>query len=256
MANRPGSLKAHLPLALIAVAMLVTLPLLAWWLGPVAVCVLSIAAYRQFARGTGLFRWPLVSGLVGVGIVLVCAANLWGGSGHAALLGAAVPVLVVALSTMAEPRGYIQRCALGASAFLLFGVGLGRLGWLTAQGELLVLAGVVVVLTQFVDLLGAPYTPGPPGPRTVMAVCVGFAVGVFAFRFMPGRAEPLAWAASLALAGAVALLAPAGGMVLASVTRDLNIQPHGPSLADRAAPLMLSAPAVYHLLPWLGLAQR
>ena len=92
-----------------------------------AVAVLGALCYREFARATGLFRQRLVSTLVALGGVLVsfAIADNWFNL-FAALTSLVVSAIVIFSLFEDQPKGYIQRVALGVLAFMLFGNSLGH----------------------------------------------------------------------------------------------------------------------------------
>src|SRR5262249_51037941 len=95
------------------------------------VFILSLLCYREFARATGLFREKLTSLMVVLGIfaVLFAVADHWYG-----FFMALSPLTIGAIAATAiiadQPRGYIQRVALGVLGFALFGAALGHLAYM------------------------------------------------------------------------------------------------------------------------------
>ena len=94
-----------------------------------AVAVLSVLCYREFARATGFFRYRALS----VVVVLGMAALTFATADHWYGLFVAVPPLTIVLLAIVgvlrdEPKGYTQRVGLGIFSFLFFGVciGMGR----------------------------------------------------------------------------------------------------------------------------------
>src|SRR5436309_3017611 len=120
--------KLHDELVKRVVSWAVMTPLL---LGPVllgaawtilAVAILSILCYREFARATGFFRYRSLSIVVVLGIIATtfAIADHWYG------FFVAIPPLTMVLLAMVailrdEPRGYTQRVGVGVIGFLLFG---------------------------------------------------------------------------------------------------------------------------------------
>ncbi len=96
-----------------------------------AVGILAVLCYREFARATGLFRENLTSAVVVLGILAVTFAALdnWYGL-FLALAPLGIVVIAAANVFQDRPKGYIQRVGLGALAFMLFGSGLGHLGYI------------------------------------------------------------------------------------------------------------------------------
>ena len=129
--------KLHDELVKRVVSWAVMTPLL---LGPVllgaawtilAVAILSILCYREFARATGFFRHRSLSIVVLLGIIATtfAIADHWYGS------FVAIPPLTIVLLAMVailrdEPHGYTQRVGLGVISFLLFGHCLGHLSYM------------------------------------------------------------------------------------------------------------------------------
>jgi phosphatidate cytidylyltransferase len=241
------------------------------------VSVLSLLCYREFARATGLFRERLVSALVVLGILLVTFANIdhWPAlhSGGQAIILSLLCVLSVLLDT---PKGYIQRVALGAAAFMLFGVGLGRLGLIAHAPDYRPLLCTVLLCTQLND---------------IFAYCCGKALGAFIksadgspLRLFPNTSPGKTVAGHL---GALLLTTPLsaylfhlvfkgstldtpvhliclgliisiggqlGDLTMSSVKRDVGIKDMGVLLPghggvlDRCNSLLFVAPGIYHYI--------
>src|SRR5438046_4533564 len=97
-----------------------------------AVAILSVLCYREFARATGFFRYRSLSIVVVLGIIATtfAIADHWYG------FFVAIPPLTMVLLPMVavlreEPRGYTQRVGLGDLGFLLFAHCLGRLRYMS-----------------------------------------------------------------------------------------------------------------------------
>src|SRR5262249_20685928 len=92
---------------------------------------LSLLCYREYAHATGLFREKVISLVVVLGILAVTFTVLdhW-----YRLFVALTPFTVGLIAASAilrdQPKGYIQRVALGVLGFVLFGTCLGHLGYL------------------------------------------------------------------------------------------------------------------------------
>ena len=132
--------KLHDELVKRVVSWAVMTPLL---LGPVllgaawtilAVAILSILCYREFARATGFFRHRSLSIVVVLGIIATtfAIADHWYG-----FFVAIPPLTMVLLAIVAilrdEPHGYTQRVSLGVISFLLFGHCIGHLGYMVVS---------------------------------------------------------------------------------------------------------------------------
>src|ERR1700744_4490973 len=115
----------------LVLAPLMVAPLLAGRLPAIiGVGILSLACYREFARATGMFRPRASSAVVAFGIILLtfAAADQWYGF-FVALSSLTISLIVIIALFADEPKGYIQRVALGIFAFSLFGVCLGNFGY-------------------------------------------------------------------------------------------------------------------------------
>ncbi|HZW06886.1 MAG TPA: phosphatidate cytidylyltransferase [Phycisphaerales bacterium] len=253
----------------IVLALITIVPVVAMRLSAILLFgLLSLLCYREFARATGLFRWRLVSAIVAAGIVAVTFANLDHNPSALTLLVAVVPVSIIALSVLQDtPAGYIQRCALGVSAFFLFGMGMGRLGALTAEPQYRAVLCTIIFSCQFSDV--AAYCCGKSirsrhlfpstSPNKTLAghlgallIIVPMAAVLYHVSF---KGTPLeAWRHCVTLGVLTAALAQLGDLVISSVKRDLGIKDMGGDLPghggvlDRCNSLLLAAPAVYHYI--------
>src|SRR5439155_19922059 len=95
------------------------------------IALLSLLCYREYARATGLFREKLISILV---VLTILAVHLTVLDNWYGLFVALFPFSIGAIASFTlfedRPKGYIQRVALGAFAFALFGSCLGHLAFL------------------------------------------------------------------------------------------------------------------------------
>lgn len=252
---------------------LVLVPILAAPIGAMLlVGILSILCYREFARASGLFRERLVSAIVALGIILVTFGNIDHWPGLVGGVQAAALSAIAAFSVLQDrPKGYIQRTALGAAAFMLFGIGLGRLGMLAADRDYRPILCAIMLSVQAND---------------VAAYCVGRALGHGKFKgkwfpnTSPGKTiaghigaavitTPLAaylyyltfqgsglddWRLLALLGLTTSVLGQLGDLVISSVKRDVGIKDMGALLPghggvlDRCNSLLLVAPAMYHMI--------
>jgi phosphatidate cytidylyltransferase len=243
-----------------------------------AVALMSLVCYREFARATGMFRQPAVSSLVVLGILALtfAVADNWYG-----LFVAITPLLIALMAAIAvcadRPQGYIQRVALGAFAFLLFGVCFGHLGYFANDTRFRSLLLWLIVCVELNDVfayivgktLGRARLAPNTSPNKTVAGAIGalilttaLAAGLGAVVF-DGTAvkTPL----KLVLLGVILSVAgQLGDLTLSSIKRDLGIKDwaatfpgHG-GLLDRCNSLLFAAPAVFHYINYyqgIGLDQ-
>jgi phosphatidate cytidylyltransferase len=241
----------------------------AWTIAGVG--ALGLVCYREFARATGLFRERLTSALVVLGILAITAAvaDHWYG------FFVAIPPLMLAIMAAAailldQPRGYIQRLALGVFAFLLFGVCFGYLGYFANDTRyrpiLLWLISAVALNDIFAYITGKSFGRRKLAPNTSPNKTLGGSLGalilttayaallghwVFRGTAMDHPLHLLAVGAILSVAGQF------GDLTLSSIKRDLGIKDwaatfpgHGGFL-DRFNSLLFAAPAAFHYLSFI-----
>lgn len=243
-----------------------------------AVGVLAVLCYREFARATGLFRERAISAVVALGIVLItfAVADHWYGF-FTALASLTVSLLVIVALLADQPKGYIQRVALGVFAFLLFGVCLGHFGYLAndARGLPLMLAVLLAVELNdvFAYCTGKLFGRRKLAPETSPNKTLGGALGalvlttvlfaalvhwIFAGTAIDHPVQLVTVGALLSLTGQW------GDLVLSSIKRDLGVKDmaalipgHG-GLLDRFDSLLFVGPAVFHYIGYflgIGLDQ-
>lgn len=256
---------------------MIVLPILlgaAWTMA--AVLLLCIFCYREYARMTGLFRAPLVSLCVVIGILLCTFAAL----DHFDRLYFAVLPITLGLITAAtiqqdRPEGYIQRVALGVLGFCLFGFSLTYLSLISNTGDigngidyrpLLLLLFLSVELNDIYAFCCGKLTGGPKlFPNTSPGKTVSGSVGgiiltsitVMLLGYFIFQGTPLAdWSKLMTLGIFIAGLGQLGDLILSSIKRDLNVKDTGNVIAghggllDRFDSLVLVPPAFYHFVSY------
>jgi len=249
----------------------------AWTIAGVG--LLSLFCYREYARATGLSRERAIGLVVVTGIVAVTLAALdhW-----YRLFVALTPLTVSLLAAVAvladRPKGYIQRVALGALGFLLFGTALGHLGYLANDPNYRPVMILVILAVEMNDVFAFavgkavgrhPLAPNTSPKKTVEGAVGGAAlttllvvgVGLFIFpaeardRFGVTAAQELRYLTTLGvIIGVVGLL---GDLTLSSLKRDLGLKDFGTlipghgGLLDRFDSLILVAPAVFHFVNYV-----
>ena len=118
-----------------------------------AVTLLGLLCFREYARATGLFREKFISLLVVLGILAIAFTTIdhW-----YALFDALPPLTVAALAGLTviqdRPEGYIQRVALAIFGFLLFGSSLGHLGYMANDAGYRPVVLLVLVAVELNDV--------------------------------------------------------------------------------------------------------
>jgi phosphatidate cytidylyltransferase len=232
--------------------------------GPVivAVGVLSLLCYRDFARGTGLFREKVISVVVVLTIAAITLAVLdrW-----YALFIALTPLSIGVLGTTAllsdRPKGYVQRVALGVLAVVLFGMCLAHIGYCANRSHYRPLILWLLASCLAHPLIARPMRrlPGPvllpnttpgrtllgDGIATLSTAGLSALLGFFAFRGTV-LCEPLALVTLSLIVGVAGWFSE---LMLAAVRRDLGIsEPAVGRLVDHVAGLILTAPAVFYFV--------
>jgi phosphatidate cytidylyltransferase len=233
-----------------------------------AVVVLGLCCYREYARVTGLFREKLLSLLVVAGILAVGFAVIDHWYGFFMALGPLTMIVIAALAILSDrPKGYVQRVALGALGFFLFGMGLGHLGYFANDADyrpILVLILLSVELNDvFAYLSGKLLGRRKLCPQTSPNKTVGGAAGALVltttlvavvghYVFLNGVMDSPAHLIGLGLIVSVA--GQFGDLMLSSIKRDVGIKDTGSvlpghgGLLDRFDSLLLVAPAVFHYI--------
>ncbi|HEY6112232.1 MAG TPA: phosphatidate cytidylyltransferase [Chthoniobacterales bacterium] len=248
-------------------ALSILLPILAgaFW-AILAVALLSLLCYREYARITGLFRERTISLVVIVGILLVTFAVLdnWYRF-FLALFPLTVALIAVGGLIADQPKGYIQRVGLGVFGFALFGCALGHLGYIANDWNyrpiLLLIVFAVELNDVFAYICGHLFGRRKFVPNTSPNKTVGGAIGAIILTTpLVAIIAHFIWADSaldtstrlIGLGLIVSIVGQFGDLMLSSIKRDLGLKDtaklipgHG-GLLDRFDSLILVAPAVFH----------
>jgi phosphatidate cytidylyltransferase len=243
-----------------------------------AVGLMSLVCYREFARATGMFRQPAISSLVVLGILAVTFAVVdhWYG-----LFVAITPLLIALMAAVAlcsdQPKGYVQRVALGVFAFLLFGVCFGHLAYFANDARFRPMLLWLILCVELNDVFayivgktlgGARLAPNTSPNKTVagalgaLVLSTALAASLGAWVFAGTALDtPLKL---ITLGVILSVTAQLGDLTLSSIKRDLGIKDwaatfpgHG-GLLDRFNSLLFAAPAVFHYVGYfqgIGLDQ-
>ncbi len=245
----------------------------------VAVGILSLACYREFARATGLFRERLISAVIVLGILLITFAELdnWYRM-FAALASLGVGTIAVVAILPDRPKGYIQRVGLGIFGFMLFGVGLGHLGYFgndsRYRGILFWLILCVEMNDIFAFICGKTFGHRKLAPNTSPNKTLGGALGAAILITILGACiERLVfrhtaldtWRNAVELGLMISILGQLGDLMLSSIKRDIGIKDmaatipgHG-GVLDRFNSLLLVSPAVFYYVDYylgVGVGQQ
>jgi phosphatidate cytidylyltransferase len=228
--------------------------------------LLSLFAYREFARVTGFFRNRLLSATVVLGILCMFAAiaDHWYGF-FVALPSLFISLLVVTAVLQDQPKGYLQRVALAIFGFALFGICLGHMAYFAndANGRPILL--LILLCVELNDVLAfccgkffgrrklAPTTsPGKTWGGALGALVLTTAIFavigqfVFAGTLLAAPIHLVTMGALLSFTGQL------GDLVISSVKRDLGIKDMGTTIPghggilDRFDSLLFVGPALFH----------
>lgn len=238
----------------------------------VAVAVLGAMCYREFARAMGLFRHRAVSAVVALGGVAVTwAIAMRREELFQALLPLGMAAVLVGALLADQPKGYLQRVALGLLAFLLFGVCLGYFSALANHPLGVPIQLSILLCVELNDVFafcsGKLLGRRPLAPRTSPKKTLGGALGALVltsslFAFLGGfifAGTPLgAPVHLLALGMLLSVVGQAGDLVFSSIKRDLGLKDlgvvipgHG-GLLDRFDSLIFAGPAFFYYLRYFG----
>jgi phosphatidate cytidylyltransferase len=236
-----------------------------------AVALLSLLCYREFARATGLFREKVMSAMVALGILAVTFAVAVHRDG---LFVALTPITLAALTAVAtsldRPSGYIQRVALAVFGFLLFGSCLGHLGYMANDTRFRALILLLVFSVQLNDVfayvvgksLGGPKLVPRTSPNKTISGSLGAAVLttllVFGLAGLVFHSGPMSGVVQrLALGMLISIAGQFGDLSVSAIKRDVGVKDTGAlipghgGVLDRANSLLLAAPTVFHYINYL-----
>jgi phosphatidate cytidylyltransferase len=261
----------------LAPAMIVPILAGAFWT-MLALLVLALLAYREYARMTGCFRERMVSLTVvlGIGLVFLAVFDHWLG-----LFVAAWPLTFVLICIVGllrdQPKGYVQRTALGFLGFTMCGVGFGHLAYFANDAAYRPMLMLLLVGIQLNDVFAfccgklfgrtrlIPNTsPGKTQGGAIGAAVLTTSLVAFIGHFVFAGSVMDHWLTLLGLGLLVAVLGQLGDLMLSAIKRDVGIKDtghlipgHG-GLLDRFDSTLLVAPAAFHYVHYhlgIGLDQ-
>jgi phosphatidate cytidylyltransferase len=231
-----------------------------------AVGILSLLCYREFARATGLFRERAISIIVVIGILLLMFSSL---DNWYALFTALWPLtvgMIAAVGILADrPSGYVQRVGLGVLGFMLFGSCLGHLGYFgNDQNYRKIMIWILICVEMndvFAYICGKSFGRRKLAPHTSPNKTVGGALGAVVLTtalaawlgsaVFPGTILAR-WQHLLIMGILISVLGQFGDLLLSSVKRDVGIKDMGSTfpghggVLDRFNSLLLVSPAIFH----------
>ncbi len=253
----------------LAIVPAIALPIMlgAFW-SILAVCLLSVFCFREFARATGYFREKLMNALVVLGILALGLASLDSWYRLFVALTPIIIVLIAAVSTSLDrPKGYIQRVGMASLSFLLFGTCLGHISYMANHEHYRSLLLLLFFSVQMNDIFGYildTWIDGPKlAPRTnpnktisgslgaiVLTTLLVFGLSSLIFRAGPmnGSLHRLVLGLLMSIAGQL------GDLMVSAIKQDAGVKETGAwipghgGVLDRANSLLLSAPAMFHYL--------
>ncbi|MBZ0171349.1 MAG: phosphatidate cytidylyltransferase [Phycisphaerales bacterium] len=234
------------------------------------VAAISLLGFREFARGTGLFRERMISVVFVVSVFALAFGAL---DNRFAQFTAVAPIsliiIVVTRLFRDEPAGYLQSVSLGVIAVLMLAVGPAYLTMFTIDADagpillMLFSAAAVGDVSAFLfgRLIGGPkLAPNTSPGKTVSGAAGSLVVTSLFVAYVAGRiyrGTPLDSPGLLVTFGLlVAACGQLGDLVLSSIKRDIGIKDFGHALPghggllDRVDSLLLSAPAAFYFIAY------
>jgi len=256
-------------LAWLVIVPAVILPILlgaAWTIAGVA--LLSLLCFWEFARSTGLFRDRMTTSVVVIGILLLTLAvfDHWYHL-FVALFPLTMGLIAAAAILRDEPKGYLQRVALGVFGFALFGGAMWHLGYMANDVNYRPILLLVIAATQLNDVFAfvvgkslgrrplAPHTsPNKTVEGSLGAVLLTTPLAAILAHYI-FKGTPVDTPVRLALLGLIiSVVGQLGDLMVSSIKRDLGIKDMGAAIPghggilDRCNSLLLVAPAVFHYI--------
>jgi len=259
---------------------LIMIPLLlgALWLGRTATVVgiglLSIAAFKEFARATGLYRdwWYTITvylGIAGVTVLALVAQPRTGAAGWYGLF-MACPVYVVAFLVTVpvlrnRAKGQLQWVSLSIVGFVYLGWMLGHLSFLTnskhSLGYLLFLFFAVelndVAAFTFGKIFGRHKLRSEISPNKTVEGSLGALAVSMVLPWLLRFSFPHFGTVELVLTGLiVGIGGQLGDLAISMIKRDVGIKDMGTAIPghggilDRIDSLVFVAPLFFHMARW------
>ena len=242
----------------------------------VAIALISVAAFREFAKATGLIEDKLTTWLVQIAIgatslmALVSDPRLATDGWYGMFI--AMPVYVVtALAIIPvfrnQAQGQLHNVSLAVLGYLFFGWLIGHLGFLAnaehAVGYVLylLLAVGVADISAFIcgKAIGRRKLCSNVSPNKTIGGSLGSLVVSMTLPWLFSFALPGLTACQLLLVGLViGVGAQLGDLTLSYIKRDIGIKDMGQlipghgGLLDRVDSLIFTAPLFFHIIRWFS----
>jgi phosphatidate cytidylyltransferase len=235
-----------------------------------ALTIVSILCYREFARATGLFREHAISAAAAAGIVALSLASLDNWYGLYQALG---PLAVIAIAIVGiapdQPKGYLQRVGLGIFGFSLFGVCLSHYLFITNDREFRPILLMLFTCVQLNDVIafcvGKTTGRRKLAPNTSPGKTIGGSLGsvllttplVAVLGHSVFRGSAMDTTLNLiALGLIVSVGGQLGDLLVSSIKRDVGVKDMGAlipghgGVLDRCNSLLIVGPAAFHFIAY------
>ena len=243
----------------------------ALWLGQgawtIAVAVVSILAFKEYARVTGLYREPLFVLLVYGSII---TENLFAFLGRYDVFMAIPTWAVLAMAlvpiVLRRTEGMLQWYALAIVGAIFYGYFLAHLSYLYGSSLGLGYLLFVLLMTQLNDALQFIYgkavgrhrwTPISPNKTVEGSLLAGATIVVLTFLQAPIVVPGVPPWGVLAAGLIITIGGQVGDLTMANVKRNAGVKDFGAilpghgGLTDRLNSLMITAPAFAHIMGYL-----
>jgi len=236
----------------------------------IVVAAISLMGYREFARGTGLFRDRMTCVVFIISVVALAFGAI---DNRFAQFTSVIPIasilIVVTRLLKDEPSGYLQSVSLGVMAVLMLAAGPAYLSMLTIDSNaipillMLLSAAAIGDVSAFLfgKLIGGPkIVPATSPGKTISGSLGSLIVTTLFIMYSAGRifhGTDLDSPGLLLVFGLIiAACGQLGDLVLSSIKRDIGIKDFGTvlpghgGLLDRIDSLLLSAPAAFYFIAY------
>jgi phosphatidate cytidylyltransferase len=233
--------------------------------------ILSLLCYREYARATGLFREHSIHAVVILGLFLVHFAAA---DHYYRLFVAALPIVMAVIVGIAvgqdRPEGFLQRVALAALGFILFGSWMGHFSYFANDVNYRPILLWILASIELNDIfaycwgraLGRKQLCPRTSPGKTRAGAVGAMlcttplsawIGHYVFLGQPVDNPVTLIGIGIGISG----MGQVGDLLLSSIKRDLGIKDMGATLPghggilDRFDSVLLATPVIFHIINYV-----